>query len=83
MGRGQMIEDPGDELVDIPAGDLALGVWGARRTSAVEDFAGGLIERQAPEHQGAADRVAAEARGGVAVGGADVAVHREFMCCSK
>ncbi len=72
-----MIEHPGDELVDVPASDRPLRMCGARGARAVQHLAGVLVERQALEHQRAADHVAAESGGGVTVGGLGLTVRRE------
>ena len=72
-----MVEHPGDELENVPAGDGSLGVIGSGGARAVKDLARVLIQRQALEHHGTADHVAAQAGGRDPIGDRDLGVDRE------
>ncbi len=74
---GQVVEHPGDELENVPAGDGSLGVIGSGGARAVKDLARVLIQRQALEHHGTADHVAAQAGGRDPIGDRDLGVDRE------
>ncbi len=78
LGRlGDVVDDAGQELEDIPASFGTAGSAAPRGSSPADDLSGALILGESLEDDGTADHVAAEAHGALPVLGPHRTVCRE------